>query len=268
MSRSPILRALTLALAFLILMAPQAARAEEDPAPVAAETQGAEPEWEVEIEPALWLPTMDLNLGYGDRSVGFEVTPQDLKGSFQFGGSGRIQAMKGDWGFEGEGMYVNLADDVSFRRVTGSVRANTTLVQGMGIYRVQDGEVPVDVLFGARYYSWNVNTSFTRDGAVFLQNYENSRGLSWADPVIGARTSFPLSDCVRFGLAADIGGFGLGSDFSWKAGGRFDWSVSESTDLVLGYTALGADYRRGSGFDTTRLDFTMYGPILGASFKL
>lgn len=273
MYHAGLIRSLMLGLALALLAAP-AARADEaegagTPVVQAQQAQApAEEGWQVVLEPVVWAPTMDVNLSYGDRSVGKTITPEDLKGNFEFGFSGRLEARNGPWGFETEGMYVNLADDVTFRRVTGSVRANQTLLQAAGLYRLNEGEIPVDLVAGLRYYNWNVNTSFTADGVLFTRTYENKRNLTWADPVLGLRASVPLSDDFRFGLYGDLGGFGLGSDLSWRAAARFDWEVSDSTSLVLGYSALGADYRQGSGFDTVDFDFSLYGPMLGASFKL
>ncbi len=269
-------RYVAIVLSVLFLAATQAAQADApavEPVEAQVVTQAqAQPEedsgWKVTVEPSLWMPTTRVDLSYGDRSAGVTLAPEDLKGRFEFGATGRAEARNGPWGVAAEGFYVNLNDDVSFRKTAGSVRLNQLLVQAAGLYRVNEGEIPVDLVFGARYYDWNVNTSFTRDGRVFNQNYENRRSLTWADPVIGARASFPLGQDVRFGVYGDAGGFGLGSDFSWRAAGRFDWTVSDSVSLGFGYLALGADYRRGSGFETTSLDFSMYGPMLGASFRL
>lgn len=42
------------------------------------------------------------------------------------------------------------------------------------------------------------------------------RSNSWVDPIIGARLSADLSTKVMVNLRGDIGGFGVGSDFTWN----------------------------------------------------
>ncbi len=265
-----------LALTLCVTAAPLASLAEGQPTSaqppaaqtVADESAPAEPGWDVQIIPVIWAPSTNMNLSYGDRTVGTTITPADLEGKFQFGGTGQVLARKGKWGLSAEGFYVNLAEDVSFRSVTGSMRVTQTIAQGTGQYRIKEGNVPVDLVFGARYYNFNMDTSFTSDPRLFTFDYHDTRKLSWVDPLIGAQTSFPLSDVFRFNLYGDLGGFGVGSDLSWRASGIFGWSINDSIDLLAGYSALGAKHRKGSGFDTVSFDFSMYGPVLGASFKL
>jgi len=259
-----------IASALLLLSLSYGAQAQE-PNPTEATpakpVESSEEGWKFEIAPVIWLPSTDLKLSYGNRAVGGVIRPQDLQGRIQFGACGHAEARNGDWGVMGDGFYVNLAEDVTFRNVSGSLRFNETVLQASGFYRAQHGDVPVDVLFGLRLYDFGISNSFTRDGLIFTQAYNAERSRSWVDPVIGLRTSFPLSDDFRFGLYGDVGGFGMGSDFSYRVSGSFNYAASESVSLALGYAAMGTRYRSGSGLGVFDLDLDQYGPTFEFRFK-
>ena len=66
----------------------------------------------------------------------------------------------------------------------------------------------------------------------------------------------------------DIGGFGVGSDFTWSATIviGYDFLLFEHPALVyLGYRAIGQDFTEGSGSDRFTWDVIQHGPILGFS---
>ena len=251
--------------------APQAAPAPEEPAEEtspAATPSSSTDDWKAEITPTIWIPSTNLSLTYGSRSLGTVIRPEDLVGKIQFAACGHLEARKGDWGVTGDGFYVNLAEDVTYRRVNGSMRFNETLLQANGFYRLQQGEAPIDVMVGLRLYDFGISTAFSRDGLIFNQAVTFERNRSWVDPVIGMRASFPLNEDLRFGLYGDIGGFGVGSDFSYRVSGQFDYAASDSISVGVGYAALGARYRGGSGLDTFNMDLTQYGPTLALKFKI
>jgi hypothetical protein len=69
-------------------------------------------------------------------------------------------------------------------------------------------------------------------------------------------------------LRGDIGGFGVGSKFTWNTSALLGYSVSRVVSVWLGYRALGLDYKSGSGFNKIEFDAIMHGPILGVGFYL
>jgi hypothetical protein len=91
----------------------------------------------------------------------------------------------------------------------------------------------------------------------------------WVDPFIGARTLWSLSPKWTLTAGGNIGGFGLGSDFTWAATGlvgyNFHLSDKNKAQVFAGYRALSQDYATGSGNNKFEWDETLYGPILGLS---
>jgi hypothetical protein len=87
----------------------------------------------------------------------------------------------------------------------------------------------------------------------------------WIDPLIGIRVGAGLTEHVGIVVAANVGGFDIGSasTFSWETLAYLDWRFGETTSLALGYRALGLDRRKGDA----QADLIMHGPLLGLIFR-
>jgi hypothetical protein len=95
---------------------------------------------------------------------------------------------------------------------------------------------------------------------------------TWADPLLGARSM------VRFGrdqrwrgvLRGDLGGFGLGSTFTWNLVGMlgYDFAMgSVDSTVLLGMRALSQDFADGSGSNRFKWDVIQYGPLVALAFR-
>lgn len=90
----------------------------------------------------------------------------------------------------------------------------------------------------------------------------------WFDPLIGARAFFDFSEHWNLSLQGDVGGFGIGSDFTWGAMGTIGYrfrlfSEENNARAAAGYRAIYQDYSEGSGNNRFEWDVTLHGPILG-----
>ncbi len=124
--------------------------------------------------------------------------------------------------------------------------------------------VSLGVLGGGRYWYMKTKLDLEVPLAGFAGKVEKSK--DWIDPFIGLRLSADLTKRFSLGLRGDLGGFGVGSEFSWNAVGVLGYSVSRVVSLWLGYRALGLDYESGSGFNKIKTDAIMHGPIVGVGF--
>ena len=71
-------------------------------------------------------------------------------------------------------------------------------------------------------------------------------------------------------MRGDIGGFGVGSKFSWQLFGGYshdfkvgDWTITS----VAGYRVLSIDYSQGSGNTQKGVDAIIHGPMIATSFR-
>jgi hypothetical protein len=85
----------------------------------------------------------------------------------------------------------------------------------------------------------------------------------WWDPIMGANLSLPLGKKFSFTVRGDIGGFGLGSDFTWQAFPYFGWQFAKWGSFQAGYRWLYMDYETGSGASRFKYDMLNQGPQLG-----
>jgi len=85
----------------------------------------------------------------------------------------------------------------------------------------------------------------------------------WVDPIVGLRWFWHFTDKWELWLEGDIGGFGVGSDFTWNAVGMIYYQPWKHVGFLGGYRALYQDYEDGSGSEKFAFDATMHGPLLG-----
>ena len=91
---------------------------------------------------------------------------------------------------------------------------------------------------------------------------EVSGSHSWVDPLIAVRMRHWLNERVFLNLYGDIGGFGVGSDFTWAAAGGLGYQATENLALELYYRAYSVDYE-DDGF---LYDTTLHGVFAGLAF--
>jgi hypothetical protein len=91
---------------------------------------------------------------------------------------------------------------------------------------------------------------------------------AWIDPIFGAALEVPLGEQWEFRCWGDIGGFDVGSEFTWSAAGLFGYEFllfDNPAAVYGGYRALGQDFQTGTGSDRFEWDVTLHGPLLGFS---
>jgi hypothetical protein len=93
-----------------------------------------------------------------------------------------------------------------------------------------------------------------------------STSESWVDPLIGSRIGLDLTD--RWGITseANIGGFGVGSDFTRNAQAYVGYETSlfgRLTTFLFGYRALYQDYHHRD----FEWDVPMHGPVIGTAVR-
>jgi hypothetical protein len=210
--------------------------------------------WSWTIEPFLWLAGLD-GQGSADSSPpsNVEFSPSDFFGHFDGGFLLALEARPAhsNWGLLADGLYLRLVDD------EGSLQTQTeaTMLEAGGALAV-DRAGEVELLAGLRYVDLSLDVD---RGAVI----DASGRASWVDPWIGARARFPLDERWTLALRGDIGGFGVGSQFSWQALVGLGVDLGASWRLDLGYRALAIDFNGGD----LNYDLLVYGPLIGIAWR-
>jgi hypothetical protein len=221
-----------------------------------------------------WLPEMHGSAAVRGIEAPVSVSTRDLfklVDDVNFAVAGQAEIESGRWRLLADGSYVNMRADRSFldNRIDLSAGFEQAIVDTAFTYDVHEqlfGEgVPQDfsteVLAGARY--WLLGTDGITVTGPQGSSVTRSGTRDWVDPIIGGRVAAPLSDDLLVRVRADVGGFGVASDFTWNVEAVGEYRCSERCGLQFGYRVLDVDYSRGDGF---AYDVNYRGPIATLMF--
>ena len=240
--------------------------------------------------------TVDVDVGYselGDLIRRSEI-PKDLLEL-----AGYFEARNGRLSVFSDLVYLKIGLNGSMTRSRGVDALNAAVGASAGLkYEMFIGElaatyevarwgatgVPgsgtaIDVFGGVRAWWQRADASLALTGTVNVGDLalnadgtlSASQSVSWADPLVGLRLRHQFAPGLNFVASGDVGGFGVGSQFSWQALAaiNYDFCVRNNVTWsgMLGYKALSVDYSKGSGLTRYEYDMTMHGPILGITAR-
>ncbi len=236
---------------------------------------GSDGEWNFTVAPYMWAVSMHGKVTVGDYSTSSSMSFSDIMENLQIGGLMHMEARKGRFGFFADPIYLKMKEDKTLtgvgsgaappptRDITATVE--TWLVEFGVIYQAgkwqldgRDGarSASLDIYGGGRY--WYMHSSLDTSGP---ENPTSS--VDFTDPMIGLSFNTNLTEKVVLNLRGDIGGFGVGSDFSWSAAALVGYRFTPGVTGFLGYRALYLDYKTSH---SPRFNVTMQGPITGIQF--
>jgi hypothetical protein len=233
----------------------------------------AENKWQFRVTPYFWAAAMDAKVTVGGYQVDSTITFSEIWRHLEGGGMLHMEAQKEKWGLFLDPTYMKLRADATFVRqrlpnlpaIPRDLTATFEMwmIEGGGFYQLgkwapeKDRSVTLEAIGGARYwwFSADLDTS-TR--------INPSKSTDWVDPFIGLRMSADLTKNILFTFRGDIGGFGVGSDFSWNGISTIGYRFTKNLVGHVGYRALYFDYKAGTS--DKRYEVTMHGPIAGLTF--
>jgi hypothetical protein len=265
------------------------------PPPVAQAPVALPPGWSFRIVPYGWLTSLNGTQTVRGRSAKVDASFIDIveKSDTLVALMGDFEARRGPFSLYGDLVWSKVGVEGSNVRtrapapgVTTTVGRSLNLDVEMAIIEVgaayevaRSGPVAFDVLGGARYWHQKVDFSFEVASAIDVGDLELAGGraiarsgsVDWLDPIIGARVRYAVAPGHELFLRGDIGGFGVGSDFSWQAIGGYGFDFGTYNGItfsgVIGYRALSVDYTQGEGRRRYEFDMLVHGPILGVSMR-
>ena len=232
--------------------------------------------WEVQIAPWLWVMSLEGDATVRGRTADVDVGFDDLLDQFNFGTFIEVEARKDRLGFYGNLMYADLGTDEEFGPLEIEV-SSKTLMAGAGVgYRLGPWQLDIedretDALLVVEPYAGVRYTFLDAELDSNVDLLDRSRDRDWLDPVIGARAILQASPNWTVSATGDIGGFDVGSDFTWQAFGlvgyNFDLFANKDASVAAGYRALGQDYDRGSGTNEFVWDVIYHGPLFAFAVR-
>jgi hypothetical protein len=215
--------------------------------------------WEFSLTPYFMAPLMDGKAAVGPLDINVSASPSDIFSNLNWGAMGILEANNGRFGFAVDLTYMNLEADGPGGRATidGHQGAYTPML----LARIDKN---AEVYVGARINDIGARISTT---GPLGNDRSAGRNETWVDPLVGIRTNFPLSRTIDLSIMADVGGFGLGSDYAVQAWPSFGLRLGNKSKAVLGYRMIYSSYSTGSGVDRFVYDVLTHGPTLGVQFR-
>lgn len=137
----------------------------------------------------------------------------------------------------------------------------------------------IDLLAGGRYWYIRPDVALNVNATINIPALGLSRTgggrvagkttIDWWDPYIGLRVRHKTAPGTELVLRGDVGGFGIGSDFTWQLEGAYTFDtkiLGRDATAHLGYRALYVDYQQGNGINTLGFDWLWHGPTVGLKF--
>ena len=216
-------------------------------------TAGEAGRLEVIVAPYFLAPYMNGTLGINGLTATVSADPGDIFDKLQFGAMLVVEVRKGAWGGTVDGLYMNLEQDAERENVAATASGKQGAVD-VSVFRTL---LPtVDVLLGAR-------VNVLEGGLVIPATATDvSQSQTWVDPIVGVRLWAPTgAGRWRLGIRADVGGFGIGSDFAYQIYPIVGFRVSSLLSLHAAYRILDMKYESGDADFV--YDMTTFGPQLG-----
>lgn len=249
--------------------------------PALAEEPEADP-WQFDVTSYLWTPAVNGNATVkgikSDVDASFIDIVRDTDTLFAY--NGQFGISKGDFSLLFSPTYMKLGaeDHVTLPSTRAKIESDVeiTYLELAALYRIGtwpvgygggiDQTLSIEPLAGVRYTKLWGNLRVKVPSVPGKDNADGSQ--EWVDPIIGARSILTLTEDIDFTLRGDVGGFGIGSEFTWQLASnlsyRFDL-FGKDARAFAGYRALYQHYKDGSGDNKFEWDATLYGPILGLS---
>ena len=239
--------------------------------------EAAKSKWEFEVIPYLWMAGLDGAVTVRGSEAQGSASFSDLSSNLDFGAQAHVEARKDKWGIFFDVTYMDFSASGQTTRppIPGTIEAEVSLTEWLievgGLYQVakwpfgKEKAIYLDVLGGGRY--WELDMDLTLSNPDLGRSFNRSGSEDWVDPFVGLRLRADLSENFVLALRGDIGGFGVGSDFSWNASVVLGYKITHLLSAWVGYRALSVDYENGSGNDKFVYDVTMHGPMIGVGFS-
>jgi len=219
--------------------------------------------WKFTVSPYLWMTNLKGDLTVVNQNVPVDLSfSEDLLSNLKMAAMVHAEAKKNRLSFMIDVFYAKLGTDGQRTGILDNtkdvrLRLKETMFEGgLGYTFAQTGGFSIDALVGARYF--NVNTNVQINEIVIAD-----KDINFLDPYVGVRFK---NECHKWVLSgrADIGGFDMGSDHSYKINGLISYKFSESFVTSVGYQLYKPDYQK-DGFS---YNIANEGFLLGFTFVL
>ena len=228
--------------------------------------------WNVAVTPFLWLPSMSGEMESNYLNQNFKLGAIDIISNLKMAFMVNAEVSKGKVFLMPSYVYAKIGTDkVAASFPNGdelTIAPDMTMnIAGLniGLHEAVSGKLIIDPYLGVRYNSFNTTLEVTG----LLKATRVDEDAVFTDPLMGLRILYFPHPRVPLMLRSDVGGFGIGSDYSWNAVLDAGYTLSPQIDLMGGFSAYGMKFSgEGKAGNTDGLTLVMYGINLGVKIML
>ncbi len=226
--------------------------------------------YKIYVEPYIMFTSMSGTTAIGGLPpVSICIPASKVFSYLKIGGMLYVEVHNDKFAYTSDLFYANLSQDASSKNnvISGTADLKQFLWELEGLYRINPW---LEAGVGARINDITSEINFHYNmitGGGSLTGY-SKRSSIWVDPLIVARLKTVIHDKWLFQLRADMGGFGIGSQFAWQLQPDIFYRASKLLQLGIGYRAISVNYNNNkSGSDYFLYDMVEYGPQIRIGFN-
>lgn len=205
-----------------------------------------------------WLTGVNAEVGIGPLQLAVDSSFSDNLDNLDLGVAAYYETWVGGSGFYLDLIHARLSDALlPLGPISIEYDATQTFLEAGTLLRRGTPERPVDVIVGVRYTDQQSDYRLTT-------GMSGSRSQHWVDPIVGLRCWGPVSDKWTYSVRGDVGGFGIGSNFTWQTEGSLRYKTNPKSTLIIGYRYKDTEYEN-AGFAYSG---TLAGPLVGFAVEM
>lgn len=217
--------------------------------------------WKFTVTPYLWMTSIKGDLTVINQNIPVDLNfSEDVISNLKMAAMVHAEAKKNKLSFMLDIFYAKLGTDgqitgILNRTKNVKLRLKETMFEGgLGYTFAQTGGFSLDALVGLRYFNTNTN--------VKINDLEiANKDINFLDPYVGVRFLNEWNTWA-IGGRADIGGFDIGSDYSYKINGLITYKFTNSFATSIGYQLYKPNYKK----DKFEYNLANEGFLLGFTF--
>jgi hypothetical protein len=235
-------------------------------------------DWQFELTPYLWAPTISSTLSYKDQYVNTaNLSMSNVISNLKSGAMIAGEARYGNWGIMADIVTATLQKTSNTPvtpqpgytfTVANKATLQETILTGAATYNLLNNQnATLDGLAGVRWIGMTATLNLVVDGTSY--SLSDSKAMSTADPIVGFKGRYRLANSTWYvPFYGDFGGGGGTTNLTWQAMAGIGKTIEKWVDVSLIYRSLYYDMSSTKNNGQGLLQKTTFqGPQLSVTFR-
>jgi len=226
-----------------------------------------EKKWNFLAEVYLLLPNMDGETGVGNSlTVPVNANTGDIFSKLKMGAMVYLEARSNKWAITSDYVFMNLQQEITPTTLihAGTVTIKQSVWEAAGFYRINSF---IEVGAGGRLNTLVTDFQGRRNVFPGTEEISGHHSVTFYDPILITRLSTGIRDKWLLKFQGDLGGFTVGSDFTWQLQAYAGYRFSHLFQLTAGYRILSIDYEKENGDGKFIFNVNEFGPVVRFGFN-